>query len=186
MSVFGLPIIFAPIHIAFLEMIIDPVCSLAFEAEIGEEDLMRRKPRAPDEPLFSWPLVGWSVLQGGFAFCLVGAIFVVTLQRGMPEDEARALTFFSLLLSIVSLILVNRSFSTSLIAAFRRPNPALAWILLAITVIMGLSLLWPTASALFRFGPLHVNDLALTLAVGIVVLIVLEILKHLWRGRLRF
>ena len=184
--VFGLPIIFAPIHIAFLEMIIDPVCSLVFEAEIGEEDLMRRKPRAPDEPLFSWPLVGWSVLQGGFAFCLVGAIFVVALQRGMAEDEARALTFFSLLLSIVSLILVNRSFSTSLIAAFRRPNPALAWILLAITAIMGLSLLWPTASALFRFGPLHVNDLALTLAVGIVVLIVLEILKHLWRGRLRF
>ena len=40
---------------------------------------MRRKPRAPDEPLFSWQLVGWSVLQGGFAFCLVGAIFVIAL-----------------------------------------------------------------------------------------------------------
>jgi Ca2+-transporting ATPase len=181
---FGLPIIFGPIHIAFLEMVIDPVCSLVFEAETDEEDVMRRKPRAPDAPLFSWPLIGWSVLQGGLSFGLVGAIFVIALYRGMPEDEARALTFFSLVLSIVSLILVNRSFSTSLVAAFRRPNPALAWILLAVTVILGLSLLWPAASALFRFGPLHADDLALTIAAGIVVLIVLETLKHLWRMRL--
>jgi Ca2+-transporting ATPase len=182
--VFGLPIIFGPIHIAFLEMVIDPVCSLAFEAETDEEDVMHRKPRAPDAPLFSWPLIGWSVLQGGLTFGLVGAIFVIALYRGMPENEARALTFFSLVLSIVSLILVNRSFSTSLVAAFRRPNPALAWILLTVTVILGLSLLWPAASALFRFGPLHADDLALTIAAGIVVLIVLETLKHLWRTRL--
>src|SRR6185312_6797019 len=123
--VFGLPIIFGPIHIAFLEMVIDPVCSLVFEAEMDEEDIMRRRPRAPNEPLFSWPLIGWSVLQGG-----------------------------------------------------------LALILLTVTVILSLSLLWPAASALFRFGPLHADDLALTLAAGIVVLIVLETLKHLWRTRL--
>ena len=69
-------------------------------------------------------------------------------------------------------------------AAFRRANPALAWILLTVTVILSLSLLWPAASALFRFGPLHADDLALTLAAGVVVLIVLETLKHLWRTRL--
>jgi Ca2+-transporting ATPase len=182
--VFGLPIIFSPIHIAFLEMVIDPVCSLVFEAETDEEDVMLRKPRPSDEPLFSWSLVGWSVLQGGLAFSLIGAIFVIAHRRGMPEDDVRALAFFALVLSIVSLILVNRSFSTSLVAAFRRPNPAFAWILLAITVILGLSLVWPTAAALFRFGPLHADDLALTLAAGMVVLIVLETLKHLWRARL--
>ncbi|MBI3703673.1 MAG: cation-translocating P-type ATPase [Rhizobiales bacterium] len=182
--IFGLPIIFSPIHIAFLEMVIDPVCSLVFEAETDEEDVMRRKPRPPEAPLFSWPLVGWSVLQGGLAFGLVGAIFVIAHQRGMPEDEVRALTFFSLVLSIVSLILVNRSFSTSLVAAFRRPNPTLAWIILTIAMILGLSLLWPATSALFRFGPLHADDLALTLAAGGVVLVVLETLKHLWRARL--
>jgi Ca2+-transporting ATPase len=182
--VFGLPIIIGPIHIAFLEMVIDPVCSLVFEAETDEEDVMRRKPRAPDEPLFSWPLIGWNVLHGGVAFGVVAIIFVTALQRGMPEDEVRALTFFSLVLVIVSLILVNRSFSTSLVAAFRRPNPALAWILLAIASILGLSLLWPTASALFRFGPLHADDLALILAAGVIVLIVLETLKHVWRARL--
>src|SRR5690348_2674789 len=61
---FGLPILFGPMHIAFLEMIIDPVCSLVFEAESEETDVMRRRPRAPAAPLFSRALILWSLLQG--------------------------------------------------------------------------------------------------------------------------
>jgi Ca2+-transporting ATPase len=181
---FGLPIIFGPIHIAFLEMVIDPVCTLAFEAETEEKNVMSRPPRPPDVPLFSWPLIAWSVLQGTLAFVLVAIIFVVALWRGMPPDEARALAFFSLVVSIVSLILINRSFSTSLLAAFRRPNPALASILVAVTAILGLALLWPAASDLFRFGPLHRDDLALALGAGLALLLILELLKPLWRHRL--
>ena len=155
--IFGLPILFGPVHIAFLQMVIDPVCSLVFEAEAEEDDVMHRAPRAPDEPLFSSTLIGWSLLQGAFAFALVAAIFVVALRRGMPEEEVRALAFFSLVLTIVSLIFVNWSFSASLITALRRPNPALALVLLAVTTMLGLTLLWPFASGLFRFGPLHVG-----------------------------
>jgi Ca2+-transporting ATPase len=183
--ILGLPIIFTPVHIAFLELIIDPVCSLAFEAETDEADVMRRNPRPPNEPLFSWSLIGWSVLQGALAFAMVGGIFVWASWHGMPDDEVRALAFFSLVTSIVSLILVNRSFSTSLMTAFRRPNPMLAWIVLGVILILGLSLLWPPASELFRFGPLHANDLGLTLGAGLAVLIVLEALKPLWRAQLR-
>ena len=179
---FGMPILFGPMHIAFLEMVIDPVCSLVFEAETEEDDVMRRPPRAPDEPLFSGPLIGWGLLQGAFAFALVAVIFVVAFRRGMPEDEVRALAFFSLVLTIVSLIFVNRSFSASLVTAFRRPNPALALVLLAVTTMLGLTLLWPFASGLFRFGPLHVDDLALTLGAGGLVLVVLEVLKLLYAG----
>jgi Ca2+-transporting ATPase len=183
---FGLPILFGPMHIAFLEMVIDPVCSLVFEAETEEDDVMRRPPRNPDEPLFSGHLIGWSILQGVCAFVLVAAIFVVALGRGMPEAEVRALAFISLVVTIVSLIFVNRSFSASLIMAFRRPNPALALVLLAVTTMLGLTLLWPFASSLFRFGPLHLDDLALTLGAGVLALVVLELLKPLWRERLRF
>ena len=179
---FGLPILFGPIHIAFLQMVIDPVCSLVFEAETEEDDVMRRPPRAPDAPLFSGPLIGWSLLQGAFAFVLVACIFVVAFRRGMPEEEVRALAFFSLILTIVSLIFVNRSFSASLVTAFHRPNPVLALVLLAVTTMLGLTLLWPVARDLFRFGPLHVNDLALTLGAGVFVLVVLEVLKLLCAG----
>ena len=179
---FGLPILFGPVHIAFLQMVIDPVCSLVFEAETEEDDVMRRPPRAPDAPLFSGPLIGWSLLQGAFAFVLVACIFVVAFRRGMPEEEVRALAFFSLILTIVSLIFVNRSFSASLVTAFHRPNPVLALVLLAVTTMLGLTLLWPVARDLFRFGPLHVNDLALTLGAGVFVLVVLEVLKLLCAG----
>jgi len=183
---FGLPIIFSPVHIAFLEMIIDPVCALAFEAETEEKDTMDRPPRPPDEPLFSGSLIAWSLLQGLLAFAAVAALFLLALRNGLAEDEARALAFVSLVLVIVSLILVNRSFSASLIAAFRRPNPALRWILLAVATIMAVSLTVPSVSALFRFGPLHWNDLGLALGISAAVLVALELLKPLWRRQLRF
>ncbi len=66
--VFGLPVLFGPIHIAFIEMVIDPVCSLVFEAEVEEDDVMRRPPRPPDEPMASGSFVAWSSVPG--AFCI--------------------------------------------------------------------------------------------------------------------
>lgn len=183
---FGLPIIFSPVHIAFLEMIIDPVCSLAFEAETEEKDTMDRPPRSPDEPLFSWPLVVWSLVQGVLAFAAATGLFLFALRNGLPDDEARALAFVSLVLVIVSLILVNRSFSASLVTAFRRPNPALRWILLGVAAIMAASLMVPSLGKLFRFGPLHWDDLVLALGASVAVLVVLELLKPLWRRQLRF
>ena len=87
-------------------------------------------------------------------------------------------------MTIVGLIFVNRSFSASVITALRRPNPALVWVLVSVTAMLGLTLLWPFASGLFRFGPLHWDDLALTLSAGALVLVVLEVLKPIWRARL--
>ena len=181
--VFGLPILFGPMHIAFLEMVIDPVCSLVFEAETEEDQVMQRPPRSPDEPLFSSQTIGWSLLQGALACAMVAVIFVIAYRRGMPEAEVRALAFFSLVVTIVGLIFVNRSFSASILTAFNRPNPALAWVLIAVTVMLGLTLLWPFASGLFRFGPLHIDDLAVTLGAGVVVLVVLEAVKAIFARR---
>jgi Ca2+-transporting ATPase len=181
---FGLPIIFSPIHIAFLEMVIDPVCTLVFESETEEADIMQRPPRVPDEPLFSASLIGWSVLQGLLAFVLVAAIYVIADRRGMPETQTRALAFFSLVTAIVALIFVNRSFSASLVAAFARPNRALKYVLSGVVGILALTLAWPVASNLFRFGPLHADDLAVTLGAGVLVLLILDFFKpRLGRGQ---
>jgi P-type Ca2+ transporter type 2C len=182
--IFGLPVIFTPIHIAFLEMVIDPVCTLVFEAEEEEADVMRRPPRRPDEPLFSGVLIFWSVLQGLLAFALVAVIYVMAYRRGLPETEARALAFFSLVTAVIALIFVNRSFSASILAALR-PNRALSFVLATVAAILALTLAWPVAAELFRFGPLHANDLALTGAAGLVVLVLLEGLKPWWAARLK-
>lgn len=183
--VFGLPILFGPMHIAFLEMIIDPVCSLVFEAESEEDNVMRRPPRAPDEPLFSRQLIVWSVLQGLFVFAVVALIFVLALHSGMAENEVRALAFVSLVMAFAALILVNRSYSASLLTAFRRPSPALVYVLSAVAVMLAVTLVWPVASRLFHFGPLHGDDLLLSLGAGVLTLVILETVKPLWRKWLR-
>lgn len=181
---FGLPIIFSPIHIAFLELVIDPVCSLVFEAEKEEDDVMSRPPRSPAEPLLPLPLIGWGALQGAFALATTAAMFVFALKNGMPDDEVRALTFVSLIFGIFSLILVNRSFSSSLRLALVRPNVALLSILLGVCAMLGLCLSVPALRELFRFGVLHPNDLAFTIGSAFLILIALELLKPFWRARL--
>nr|WP_249789850.1 cation-translocating P-type ATPase [Bradyrhizobium sp. BRP20] len=184
--VFGLPLVLGPVHIAFLELIIDPVCSLVFEAEREERDVMKRPPRRADAELFSWPLIAWSVLQGTMAFALIAVIFVAALRSGLPPEEARTLAFIALVVCVLALVLVNRSFSASFLSAFFRPNAALLWIFLLIALVLATALFWPPASGLFRFGPLHVDDLMITLGAGVLVLTALELLKPFWGRRLRF
>ncbi|HEY0330181.1 MAG TPA: cation-translocating P-type ATPase [Rhodopseudomonas sp.] len=181
----GYPILLGPIHIAFLEMIIDPVCSLVFEAETEERDVMQRPPRDPEQPLFSAALIGWGLVQGVLALALVIGVFAIGQARAMPETEIRALTFFALVLSIVGLILLNRSFSSSLWAALRRPSPTLIAVLALVVSVLSLSLAWPAARDLFKFGPLHPDDLALTLGAAVVGLLALEAIKPLWRERIQ-
>jgi Ca2+-transporting ATPase len=182
--IFGLPILLWPMHIAFLEMVIDPVCTLVFEAETEEEGIMQRPPRDPAAPLFSASLLGWSVVQGVVVLALTASIFLLALDRGMPEQEARSLTFVALVLGIVGLIFVNRSFSASIITAFRRRNAALRWVMLIVTVMIGVTLLVPFVQRMFRFGPLHADDLAVTVGAGLLAIIILEVLKPHWRKRL--
>jgi Ca2+-transporting ATPase len=182
--VLGLPIVFGPIHIAFLELVIDPVCSLVFEAEREEEDVMRRPPRSPSESILPLPLIGWGALQGALAFTMAGAIFFLALRNNMPEDEVRALTFVTLVLAIFSLILVNRSFSSSLKPALLRPNRALVLILIGVCVLLGSCLTFQALRELFRFGPLHFDDLAVAAGAALLLLVSLELFKPLWRRRL--
>ncbi len=181
----GLPLILGPIHIAFLEMLIDPVCSLAFEAEEEEHDIMSRPPRAPDERLFPAPVALGAALQGLLAFGLVALVYVVGLGRGIPEDEARALAFFTLVLSIIALILVNRRASTRLGSALLRHNRVLGGILIVVAGILALSLGWPFLAGLFRFAPLSPAEIGLGIGGAFTLLLLLEGLKWLRQRPLR-
>ncbi len=171
---FGLPILFGPIHIALLEMVIDPVCALVFEAERDEADIMARAPRDPSEALFSLPMIVWSLFQGGLAFAMLATVFLIETWSGMPEPELRALTFFALIAEIVALILVNRSYSASLGEALVRHNAALRYVAVAITGVTALILFLPQAQSLLKFGSIAGSDMALAVGLGIVLLLLLE------------
>ncbi len=105
----GWPLILGPVHIAFLELIIDPSCSIVFEAEREEDGIMRRRPRSSTESLFQRRFVGMSVLQGVGMLAISLAIFAVAYSRGQGEADARALTFTALVLMNLALIASSRS-----------------------------------------------------------------------------
>ena len=178
---FGMPILFGPIHIALLEMVIDPVCALVFEAEPDEADIMARPPRDPAEALFSLPMIVWSVSQGGLAFAMLASVFLVETWTGMPENELRSLIFFALVAEITALILVNRSFSAALGEALVRRNAALRYVLAAIVGVTALILWLPQAQALLQFGSIAWRDMVLALGLGGILLVLLEAGKPLAR-----
>ena len=173
----GMPLLFGPIHIALLEMVIDPVCALVFEAERDEDDIMSRPPRDPVEPLFSLSMIVWSVFQGALAFAMLATIFFVETWNAMPEAELRALIFFALIAQIVALILVNRSFSASLREAFARHNAALRYVAVAIVGVAALILFTPQAQTLLKFGSIARSDMILAVGLGMVLLVLLECCK---------
>jgi Ca2+-transporting ATPase len=180
----GLPMIFGPVHIAFMEMVIDPVCSMVFEAESQEGDVMRRPPRASTSSLFSRALVVWGLVQGTIGLVPLGLMYWLALRRGMPEGDARALTFVSLVLVDLGLVLVNRSFDGTMFRAVAKGNRALWWVTAVTVSLLALVLAWPAGRELFRFGPLHGDDLAVVAVVVAAVVLVLDGLKRFWRVRL--
>src|SRR6516165_3275415 len=160
-------------------MVIDPVCSIVFEAEGEEADTMRRPPRHPSAPLFTAGFVIWSLLQGGLVLVLVAGLYVMALRQNLPEPDARSLAFAALVAANLGLVLVNRTHGASVFAAFGRSNRALWSVVVATAAILAVIVAWPPARGLFHFGPLHGNDLAVALGSGIAVLLLLELAKKL-------
>ncbi|NOS76223.1 MAG: cation-translocating P-type ATPase [Methyloglobulus sp.] len=176
----GLPLILTPIHIAFLEMVIDPACSVVFEAEQEEEDVMQRPPRDPASPLILPKRIIWAALQGFLVFAILAVVFIGAAQLGVPDPDLRALVFTSLVLMNMGLILVNRSFKASLSHAFWRPNRSL-WILFGgVMTLLATAVYWHPAQVLFHFGKLHRDDLAVCAVAGFFSLLLLEAIKSLW------
>jgi Ca2+-transporting ATPase len=173
----GLPLLFMPVHIAFLELVIDPMCSIVFEAETEDPDVMRRKPRRPDESLFTPGLVAWSLFQGLVVLGVTMALFVGALSNGFPEVEARALAFVTLVLASFAIVLIDRSAQPSLLAAVRRPNPALWAVAGAAVAVLGAAVYVPKVRELFRFGPLHADDMAAAVTSALVVLLLFAAAK---------
>jgi Ca2+-transporting ATPase len=165
-------------------MIIDPVCSLAFEAEEDERNVMARPPRRPDTSLFSRWLVGWSVIQGSLAFGVTGGLTLYFWESGMGEEQLRSTAFLTLVLGITSLILINRRFSSSIMAALRRFNPALSVVLGLVAAILLATQFIPPIADLFNFARVAPEEIGIIALASIVMLFVLERLKPLWGSRL--
>ena len=176
----GWPLLLLPVHITFLELIIDPACSLLFEAEEAESDVMRRPPRSPDERLFAPRAIALPLLQGLSILAVCLLVFFLS-RRGHPPDAARALTFATLVVAILTLITVNRSWTRSVLSMLVVPNAAFRWVMGGTLALLAVVLLVPFAQRLFHFAPIHPRDLALSIAAAPVCLLWFEALKRIRR-----
>ncbi|MFH1239182.1 MAG: cation-translocating P-type ATPase, partial [bacterium] len=163
-----LPLVLLPVHIVFLELIIDPACSVVFEAEAEEHNIMKRQPRKTAEPLFSRLMINLSLLQGLSVLFIVLLVLIVSIYRGLGEAEARTLTFVTMVIANIGLILTNRSWSRTIISTFRAPNVALWWVMGGAFFFLGIVLYVPFLRDLFHFGKMHISDLVICFMAGMV------------------
>ncbi|MDZ8051163.1 MAG: cation-translocating P-type ATPase [Aulosira sp. ZfuVER01] len=177
---FHWPLVLLPVHIAFLHLIIDPACTVVFEAEPEESNIMTRPPRNPREPLFSPQTWKLALLQGVSVLVVLVAVFAIAFYRGNGELDARALAFTTLIISNLSMILTNRSWSRTIPEMLRSPNTALWWVIGGGVVFLGLVLYVPLLRHLFRFSFLHFEDLVISLVSGVFSILWFEGLK-IWR-----
>ena len=163
----GWPLVLLPVQIAFLELIIDPACSVVFESEQIDPKIMDQPPRGLAEPMFGKRTLTIAVLQGLSMLAAVLGVYLWAVLSGQPDDVVRSVTFAALVTGNLALILVNRSWRLSIWQSFRqRKNPALKWILTAAGILLALALTVPALRDAFSFGPMTPASWLAALAAG--------------------
>jgi Ca2+-transporting ATPase len=179
--IFGWPVVFSPVHIVFLELVIDPVCSIAFEAEPEETDIMSRPPRNPGALLFAGRQIVFSLMQGAIGLLAILATYHFVLVAGAAEGEARAVAFVAIVAANLAMIFSNRSRRGSWFEGFRRPNPVLWGIVVATTAMLSVVVYIPQAASLFQFNRPAGSFLVLALLPAATVAIASEATKLIRR-----
>jgi Ca2+-transporting ATPase len=174
---FKWPLALLPVHIVFMELIIDPACSIVFEQEPEEAHVMQRPPRDARKPVFSRALIGMSLLQGAGAMVAVLIMYGLALHWGQGDGEARAFAFTSLILANLGLILSNRSGARSVFTTLRTPNTALWWVVGGAIAFLSMALSIPRLQSMFQFSQLHVGDILLCLLTAFVSIAWFELIK---------
>jgi len=174
----GWPLLFYPVHIVFLELIIDPTCSMAFEAEPEAGDLMRRPPRPASERLFDRSLLVSSAAQGLAVLALAASLYGTALALVLPEGSARAMGFTAIVLSNLALIFGNRAHRGDL-RTLVAPNPTLWWIAGSAVTALALTLYVPAMREIFRFDAITAAQLGLSAIPALTVLTGMTLLKSI-------
>jgi Ca2+-transporting ATPase len=164
----GWPMLLAPVHVLFLQLIIDPACSLVFEAEGQEDHAMSAPPRAPQARLFDPILLRRGLAQGGGVLLLLLAVFALARFFGASDEAARALSFAALVLSNLALIQQNRRWGPQSADADGESGRKFGLMAVGVAGLL-MAVLWmPRLGGLFGFAapqPWHL-PLALLAAAG--------------------
>ena len=179
----GWPLVLLPLQIALLELIIDPACSIVFESEEIDPRIMDDKPRGLGAPLFDARVLAIAGLQGVSALAAVLGVYLWSVLTGQPDDVVRSVTFATLVIGNLALILVNRSWHLSIWHSLReRRNPTVKWILAGAGGLLVLLLSVPALREAFNLGPMRPWDWLVALIAGFLGVAWFEVYKA-WTRR---
>lgn len=179
-----IPLLLMPLHIVFMELIIDPVCSIAFESEREEKGIMKRPPRNPNNRFFGWRRISNSVLQGSLLLFMVIMVYFFSIQEGHTDEEVRAIAFSALIIGNIFLILTNLSKTRSVIAVILEKNIAAATILTGAVILLMMMLTIPYLQELFSFEFPGYMHFATSLGGALGLLLILESIKWIRHRRM--
>ncbi|QLA80480.1 cation-translocating P-type ATPase [Acidovorax sp. JMULE5] len=171
---FGLPLVLAPLHIAFLELVIDPACSIVFEAEEGAADLMQQPPRRADEPLLSARHILLSLVQGGVVTAAVVGLYAWLLGQAAHAATASTAAFVVLVAANAALILPSRSNQPSWRSLWAGLTPVSLWVLGGTLAALTAITTVPWLAAAFRFAPLSFPQWLAALGAGLALVAVFQ------------
>jgi Ca2+-transporting ATPase len=172
------PLVLLPLQIAILELIIDPACSVVFEAEQVDPLIMDQPPRPVGTPMFDARILGIAVAQGASVLAAVLGVYLWSVLGARPDDDVRSLTFATLVLGNLGLILVNRSWRLAVWRTFReRHNPTVGWILGGALVVLVALLTVPALRDIFGFGAIGLGDAVVVAAAAAAGLTWFEVAK---------
>lgn len=180
---FGTPLAFLPVHIVFLELIINPACAVVFEAEAAERDIMSRPPRSMQERLFGARDIGLAILQGLGLLAAAAAVFMFGLQAGLAEGQARALAFACVVIGNLSLIISSRSAVRSAVALLRIRNRAQWWIFAGAGAALAVVLYAPGVQRVFHFSHIQPHHLLWPVLAGGIAIVWFDLMKYFFRRR---
>ena len=172
------PLALLPLQIAFLELIIDPACSVVFEAEEPDPRNMTQPPRGLGESMVNRRLLGIALLQGVAVLIAVLAVYLWAVWSGRPDDVVRSITFITLVLGNLSLILVNRSWRlTAAQALRRRRNPTVKWVVGGALTMLVVLLAVPWLREVFRLGEITILDVVVATLAALASVAWFELAK---------
>ena len=172
-----LPIILWPVHIVFMELIIDPACSIIFEAEREEANVMSRPPKKLDEPFFGANKILFSCLQGVGILIITLAVYLGGLYFSYSPDQVRTMAFTTLIISNIAVILTNRSWTDNIFKIIATPNKAVLCVVGGAVFFLALILNVPFFLELFQFEKLKFVHVLICTLAGISTVIWFEIYK---------
>ncbi|MCF6128725.1 cation-translocating P-type ATPase [Flavobacterium sp. AS60] len=177
------PNIFTPVHIIFLEIIMGPTCSVIYENEPMERNLMLQKPRPLTTTFFNLKEITISIIQGLVITLGLLLVYYYCVDSGYSESYTRTTIFLTLIASNIFLTLENRSFYYSVLTTIRYKNN-LVLMIIGITIsITSLLLFVPVFSKFFLFEKVDITQIGLSVLVGFVAVMWIEIYKFFKRKK---